>query len=59
MIKIQLDSDDWTKIQNAMFFELLKCGSNPSTRFVRMAFSAACEQIGIELVYKEEKPQNP
>jgi hypothetical protein len=53
MIKIQLDSDDWTNIQNAMFFELQKCGSNPPNRFLRMAFNAACKEIGIELVYDE------
>jgi hypothetical protein len=57
MIKIQLDSDDWTKIQNAMFVELQKCGSNPSNRFLRMAFYAACKEIGIELVYNETDPK--
>lgn len=53
-IKIPLNSDDWIKIQNAMYSELQKCGSSPSTRFLRMAFSAACHSVGIQLYMGEE-----
>lgn len=59
MKKIILNSEDWSKIQDAMFIELQKCGSCPSNRFLRMAFSEACKSIGIELEYKEQNPKNP
>jgi hypothetical protein len=55
-IKVEIDTDDWIKIQNTMYSEISKCGvqSIPS-RFLRMAFSAACEEIGIAITTKEPK----
>jgi hypothetical protein len=50
---IELSSDDWTKIQDAMLYELKKCGSFPSNRFLRMAFDAGCKELGINLTTKE------
>jgi hypothetical protein len=32
---IEINSDDWTKIQDAMLSELKKCGSFPPNRFLR------------------------
>ena len=55
-VKIELNSDDWTKVQNAMLLELQKCGCFPSARFLRMTFDAGCREIGIELEYKETDP---
>ena len=50
---IELNSDDWTKIQDAMLSELKKGGSFPSNRFLRMAFDAGCKELGINLTTKE------
>jgi hypothetical protein len=50
---IEINSDDWTKIQDAMLSELKKCGSFPPNRFLRMAFDAGCKELGINLTTKE------
>ena len=52
-VVIEINSDNWTKIQDAMLSELKKCGSFPPNRFLRMAFDSGCKELGINLTTKE------